>query len=317
MRHAERLWVAVAGLIAATAAQALHASPLAWLDRMNDAVRQLDYEGRLVVQSGDKLDAIYLVHRVVDGIEKERIVSLTGEPREVIRSDEAVACLIPGQGRHINVGRNPANQSISPLKGVSAAQLAQSYRMQTLTPEIVAGRRAQQIVIEPRDDFRYGYRLFVDIHTALPLRSIMFDKSRRPVSQMMFTEIRINEAITPIEHDLSAMQLARIDDDARTAYERPTEPAWRVADLPPGFQLNAFRKRAAADGDAEHLIFSDGLATLSVYIQRTDGHGLSGESRFGAAKAVGRIIGEHEVIVMGEVPLATLHWVAQHVEPVR
>lgn len=317
MRHAERLWAAVAGLIAATAVQTASASPLAWLDRMNDAVRQLDYEGRLVVQSGDNLDAIYLVHRVVDGIEKERIVSLTGEPREVIRSDEAVACLIPGQGRHINVGRNPANQSISPLKGVSAAHLAQSYRMQTLTPEIVAGRKAQQIIIEPRDDFRYGYRLFVDLRTALPLRSIMFDKARRPVSQMMFTEIRINEAITPIEHDLSAMQLARIDDDELAAYERPTKPAWRVADLPPGFQLNAFRRRAAADGDAEHLIFSDGLATLSVYVQRADGQGLSGESRFGAAKAVGRIIGDHEVIVMGEVPLATLHWVARHVEPAR
>lgn len=74
------------------------------LDRMNEAIRMLDYEGRFVVQSGDQLDAMYIVHRVDGGSEKERVVSLTGQPREVIRSDEAVACLLPGRERQINVG---------------------------------------------------------------------------------------------------------------------------------------------------------------------------------------------------------------------
>jgi sigma-E factor negative regulatory protein RseB len=316
MTHADRLIITFGGLLIAAIVQAEGSAPHQWLDRMNDAVRQLDYEGRYIVQSGDHLDALYLVHRVDDGVEKERIVSLTGEPREIIRSDEAVACLIPGRGRHINVGRRPLDRSFSPLNGVSGEQLARSYRMKLLDRELVAGRETQEILIEPRDNFRYGYRLFVDIQTGLPLRSLIFDESHRTVSQMMFVEIRVNEAITPIERDLSAMQMARADRLSTLPHERLAPPAWHVAELPPGYQLNAHRRRAAESGELEHFIFSDGLATFSLYVQPAAADGLSGESRFGAANAVGRVVDGHEVIVVGEVPLTTLRWVSQHVEPV-
>ncbi len=317
MTHADRFFAAVGSILIAAVAHAESRAPHQWLDRMNDAVRQLDYEGRFIVQSGDRLDALYLVHRVDQGIEKERIVSLTGEPREIIRSDEAVACLVPGKDRHINVGRNAVDRSFSPLSGVSGEQLARSYRMQLLGRELVAGRETQPILIEPRDNFRYGYRLYIDTQTGLPLRSLMFDEARRPVSQMMFVEIRVDDAITPIERDLSAMQLARAEGQGDVnRHERLAQPAWQVAELPPGFQLNAHRRRAAEAGELEHFIFSDGLATLSVYVQPAADDGLSGESHFGAAKAVGRVVEGHEVIVVGEVPLTTLRWISQRVEPV-
>ena len=316
MTHVDRLVSVVGGLLIAAIAQAEGAAPHQWLDRMNNAVRQLDYEGRFIVQSGDRLDALYLVHRVDQGVEKERIVSLTGEPRQIIRSDEAVACLVPGKDRHINVGRSPVDRSFSPLSGVSGEQLARSYRMTLLDRERVAGRETQPILIEPRDGFRYGYRLYIDTKTGLPLRSLMFDESHRTVTQMMFVEIRANQAITPIERDLSAMQLARAEQRHAPLPVRLAQPAWQVAELPPGFQLNAHRRRAAEAGELEHFIFSDGLATLSVYVQPAAGDGLSGESQFGAAKAVGRMVEGHEVIVVGEVPLTTLHWISQRVEPV-
>ena len=315
MTHADRLLALVGGLLIAAIAQAEDSASHQWLDRMNNAVRQLDYEGRFVVQVGDRLDALYLVHRVDQGIEKERIVSLTGEPREIIRSDEAVACLVPGKDRHINVGRSPVDRSFSPLSGVSGEQLARSYRMRLLDRVLLAGRETQQILIEPRDSFRYGYRLFIDTKTGLPLRSLMFDEGRRTVSQMMFVEIKVGQAITPIERDLSAMQLARAEQHRPPTRERLAQPAWQVAELPPGFQLNAHRRRAAEAGDLEHFIFSDGLATLSVYVQPAAGDGLSGESQFGAARAVGRMVEGHEVIVVGEVPLTTLRWISQRVEP--
>ncbi len=316
MTHADRLLAVVGGVLIAAIAQAESRAPHQWLDRMNNAVRQLDYEGRFIVQAGDRLDALYLVHRVDDGVEKERIVSLTGEPREIIRSDEAVACLVPGKDRHINVGRSPVDRSFSPLSGVSGEQLARSYHMKLLGRELVAGRETQPILIEPRDNFRYGYRLFIDTQTGLPLRSLMFDEARRTVSQMMFVEIKVNHAITPIERDLSAMQLARAEGEAHAMPRgRLAQPAWQVVELPPGFQLNAHRRRAAEAGELEHFIFSDGLATLSVYVQPAAGDGLSGESHFGAAKAVGRVVKGHEVIVVGEVPLTTLRWISQRVEP--
>lgn len=287
------------------------------LDRMNAAVRQLDYEGRFVVQAGDQMDAMYIVHRADGGAEKERVVSLTGQPREIVRSDQAVACLVPGHEPPINVGRRAHGRSFSPLQGVSPDQLEMSYRMQVLEPGRVAGRDAYQILILPNDDLRFGYRLFIDQATALPLRSVMFDSTRQAVSQMMFVELKARDSITPIERDLSAMQLAHAEKAVTPAGERLAPPAWTFHDLPPGFLLNVHRRLSLgnAAGEMDHFIFSDGLASVSVYVQpRSGDSALLGESSFGSAKAVGRVLGDHEVIVVGEVPVKTLHWFAQHVE---
>lgn len=308
--------VLASGLLLAAAARSAELEPHALLDRMNEAVRQLDYEGRFVIQAGDLLEAMYIVHRVDRGSEKERVVSLTGEPREIVRSDQAVACLVPGRNRHINVGRRAHGRSFSPLRGVSAEHLDKSYAMQLLEPSRVAGREAHQILVTPRDDLRFGYRLFVDQTTALPLRTVMFDDRQQIVSQTMFVELRVDQAITPIEHDLSAMQVAIADPLEGAPLERLAPPAWVFSDLPGGFELNVHRRRSVDNGsEREHFIFSDGLASVSVYVQPASANStLTGASRLGAAKAVGRLIGGHQVIVVGEVPVKTLNWFAEQIQ---
>ena len=186
-----------------------------------------------------------------------------------------------------------------------------------LDPERVAGRDTHQLLIQPRDDLRFGYRLFIDQLSSLPLRSVMFDDAQQIVSQTMFVDVLIGEAVTPIERDLSAMQVARADPSEKPSLERLAPTAWVFADLPPGFQLNVHRRRAMANaqGELEHFIFSDGLATVSVYVQPASGDGdWAGESRHGAAKAVGRSMGDHEVIAIGEVPPRTLHWFVEHIQ---
>ncbi|MCB1774266.1 MAG: MucB/RseB C-terminal domain-containing protein [Gammaproteobacteria bacterium] len=313
-----RIAATVTGLLLLTTAAAGDIDPRELLDRMNEAVRDLDYEGRFVVQSGSQLDAMYIVHRVDEGAEKERVVSLTGQPREIIRSGEAVACLTPGSDRHINVGRREHGRTVSPLRGVSAEQLERFYRMQLLEPERVAGREAHQLLIEPSDDLRFGYRLFIDKQSDLPLRSMMLDTDRQVVSQMMFTELRVNRGITPIERDLSAMQLARPETDVlQLHYQRLSPPAWTFSDLPAGFHLNAHRRTPlpSSDGVREHFIFTDGLATVSVYVQPADGTAtLPGASRLGSANAVGRLVADHEVIAVGEVPTKTLQLFAERLQ---
>lgn len=316
MAHVNRPTILLLGLLAAATARSGAVAPHKLLDHMNEAVRQLDYEGRLVVQSDDRLDAMYIVHRVNQGTEKERVVWLTGKPREIIRSDEAVACLLPGRARQINVGIRPNGRAFSPLRGISGSQLDAFYHIELLEPGRVAGRDSHQILIRPRDDLRYGYRLFLDQATSLPLRSVMFDELQRAVSQMMFVELRIGHAITPIEHDISAMQVAKADPLDRLTTERFAPPAWAYPELPPGFSLNVHRRRplAGSAGQREHFIFSDGLASVSVYVQPAGkGGSLSGVSRLGPANAVGRIVGEHEVVVVGEVPTKTLNWFAENI----
>ena len=316
MSHASRCAAGLGGLLLAATAFSGEITPYQLLDRMNEAVRLLDYEGRFVVQSGDRLDAMYIVHRVKEGAELERVVSLTGRPSEIVRSSEGVACLVPGRGGHINVGLRARGRSFSPLRGVSSDQLDKSYLIEMQEPARVAGREADQVLIQPRDDLRFGYRLFIDRASALPLQSVMFDMQQRIISQMMFTDLRVNQAITPIEHDLSAMQVAKADPSDGPPPERLAPPAWVFSDLPPGFQLNVHRRKfmGLTAGEREHFVFSDGLATVSVYVQPRSGDGLSGVSKLGASSAVGRPIDDHEVIVVGEVPVKTLDWFAQQIK---
>ncbi len=313
MARVSRVPTLLCGLLLATGSAATQnlPEPLDLLDRMSDAVRQLDYEGRFVVQSLERLDAMYIVHRVDQGVEKERVVSLTGEPREIIRSDEAVLCRLSGKSGQISVGVRSNRHSFSPLSGVSGDQLSASYDIRMLEPGRVAGRDSYQLLIQPRDELRYGYRLFIDRDSALPLWSIMFDDLRAEVAQLMFVELRVGRAITPIEHDLSAMQLAKADPSEPPVIERTASPAWVFAELPPGFRLDVHRRQALkqAAGERDHFIFSDGLATVSVYVQPSGEHsGLKGVSRLGSARAVGRMVGDHEVIAVGEVPVKTLRW---------
>lgn len=320
MQAAERLIGSLFALGLAAAAQASQPDPLELLDRMNNAIRSLDYEGRFVVQSGDRLDALYIVHRVKDGSEMERVVSLTGAPREIIRGDEAVACLVPGAQEPINVGRRSQGRSYSPLSSINGRELRQFYDFRLLESERVAGRDTHQIHVLPLDDFRFGYRLFVDKSSGLPLRTIMIDAEQRVRSQMMFTQLKVEQGITPIERDLTALQIARADPAEWSPLERLAPAAWTFDKAPPGFQLNVHRRRALPDktGELEHFIFSDGLATVSVYVQPAQPDGmLSGVTRRGAANAIGRSMADHEVFVVGEVPVKTLDWFARSIQASR
>jgi sigma-E factor negative regulatory protein RseB len=319
MRVAERL-APLLGVFLTAAVHAAEPDPLDLLDRMNDAIRSLDYEGRFVVQSGDRLDALYIVHRVNQGSEVERVVSLTGEPREIIRGDAAVACLVSGGSEPINMARRSQGRSYSPLTSINGRELRQFYDFKLLPPDRVAGRSAHQIEVLPKDELRFGYRLFIDQESGLPLRTKMVDASHRILSQLMFTELKVGIGVTPIERDLSALELASADPSEWSPIERLAPAAWEFTEAPPGFRLNVHRRRALEDrpGDLEHFIFSDGLATVSVYVQPAgQEEALSGVSRHGAAHAVGRPLGQHEVVVVGEVPVKTLDLFARAIKAAR
>jgi sigma-E factor negative regulatory protein RseB len=313
----------LAALALATGAAGSFAStdpdPLELLDSMNSAIRALDYEGRFVVQNGNRLDALYIVHRVTDNGEMERVVSLTGRPSEIIRGNGAVACLVSDDTAPINLSRSDQGRSYSSLAAIDGRELEQHYQLRFVGRDRVAGRDAYELHIVPRDDLRFGYRLLVDQATSLPLRSIMVDAAQTTLSQMMFTDIRVGTGVTPIERDVTALDKATADPEELAPLERLAPAAWSFANQPPGFRLNVHRRRALPDRSAEleHFIFTDGLATVSVYVQPAgDGRALSGVSRMAAANAVGRTVGGHEVIVVGEVPVKTLDWLANAIQSV-
>src|SRR5215212_2990187 len=80
----------------AASAHASDSDTLGWLKKMAAASRQLNYSGTIVYQHGGHVETSRVVHYVNSaGGEFEKLETLDGPPREVIRSNDQVICYLP------------------------------------------------------------------------------------------------------------------------------------------------------------------------------------------------------------------------------
>lgn len=298
----------------------LHAAETeALLARMQRAAQSLNYDGTFVYQHGDRVESFRIVHRGTgaDGM-RERLVSLSGVPREIIRNDREVRCYLPDEKMLLIEPRRPGAQNFPSLLPESFAALNAYYRFRSGREERVAGRPAQVIAIRPRDGYRFGYRLWTDTDTGLLLKAQLIDDEGKTIEQYLFTQIAIGKAIA--DADLRSQSpegsTARQAPEASAA---PGEARWTVARLPSGFALTArsVRRLSAQREPAEQLVYSDGLAVVSVFVEPAGPSGaptaLAGPTQMGAVHAFGKVTDGYQVTVVGEVPAATVNLISESV----
>lgn len=286
-------------------------SPSSLYDRMRAAVQQVDYEGRFVHQVGDQLDAMYVVHRVQNGRKLERLVALDGAPKQVIRGAMAVACLDSQQHKISVVG---ADSKLGETPVVGTEELSRFYHFELGDEYRVAGRQARELLIRPRDDLRFGYRIALDRQTDLPLHSIMLDEAQRVRSQTLFVDLKTGDQVTPIERDLSALKMTEMPvDEAVIPGISDTEknPEIHLRALPPGFRLIDLR---SPQPEVRHLLLTDGIASVSLYVEPLDEQALEGYSSAGSTEIYATRRHGLQVIVVGEVPRKTLELIAAALE---
>lgn len=296
-------------LLLLLASQAFGQTPEAWFDRMRTALQESDYEGRFVYQVGDQLDAMYVVHRISGVAELERLVALNGDGRQVIRGSHAVACLLPG-GNLASVVES-ASSSV-PQAHIASGDLS-FYQLRLGGQSRVAGRAARVLDVLPRDSFRFGYRLFLDEESGLPLRMQTVEQTGEIRAQVMFVDLRIGKDVTPIEHDLSALSLTERPLTINRDLAKAEQSGWQFTALPPGFHLSRFRYEQAHD--RRHFILSDGLAAVSVYIEPAEAGLTFGHSKMGAINTYGAELSGMQIIALGEVPIKTLEAVVSSLQP--
>jgi len=281
-------------------------------ERMREAVRLVDYEGRFVYQVGDDLYAMYVVNRMQQGRKLERLVSLDGAPKQVIRGAMAVACLDSKQKKISLVG---AKSKLGDAPVVGTGELTRFYRFELGDEYRVAGRPARELLIHPRDDLRFGYRIALDRKTDLPLRSVMLDQAERVRSQTLFVDLKTGRQVTPIEHDLSALQMTEMpvtgSITSGTGDAADTYPEITLGELPPGFRLIDLQ---TPETDVRHLLLTDGLASVSLYVEPLDEQPLEGYSNAGSTEIFATRRQNLQIIVVGEVPRKTLGLIASAVE---
>lgn len=296
-----------------------------WLERMNQAISSLEYEGHFVYQHGSTMEAMRIRHEITDQGPREHLLSLNGKAKEVIRDDDSILVL-ENSGDHVDVRRKAAFARVTPVPAAALETLDKNYSFLVGDQTRVAGQQGQVIALKPRDKYRYGYRLTLEQNTALPLDLAVLDSDGELVSRIMYTNL---DVVGQTEQRRSASELRPLlasvttGDFDKQEKERPSQvedaakSRWRFDILPSGYTLKSYRQKQMAAGRMlEHFVFSDGLATLSVYVEDSKGDkGLSGTTSVGPVNAMGKVVGEYQFTVVGEVPPAALEVVLSGVRP--
>lgn len=290
-----------------------------WLRNMVDAVHSLNYRGSFVYLHGTQLESMQVIHTVGESGEQERLVSMNGVAREVIRDNASVTCIAPDV-KSVSIGNRMGGGGFRAVYSMDTNALSAYYRFHILGDSRVANRQVKVVAIQPMDEFRYGYRLYLDKENRLPLKTDMLDAAGESISQVMFTSLEVDPVIDEMSDSTTAGMENYTWEQQRPI--RPTanqsERGWLFADLPEGFQVTLHTRRPSrlADDYIEHFLLSDGLASLSVYVERADGDDLQGATRIGAINAYGFQVDERQVTAVGEVPAATVQRVATSIRTI-
>lgn len=317
-------WLGLAAFGLSLSADA--ADPAAdWFARISDAARTTNYQGVIVYQTRERMETLKVVHRYEDGQEVERVQALTGDPREILKKGNQVICLLP-KDRKVTL-QLPTPKGLFPgMTPERIAQLAQYYDFKELGETRIAGRTCRGMAILPRDEYRYGYEIWADRDTAVPVKVNLRGARGAVIEQLMFTQIDFPKRIADaaLRTELDPEKYRKVTRELReppvpTASGRDVAADTRFARLPPGYQIAAREVRPSADGHGmvEHLVLSDGLSAISVFSARRKlpAQGLQGISQIGAVSAYGRRIGSMHVTVVGEVPSAAVQLVGEGARP--
>ncbi len=300
--------------VAAAFADPMAGNEADWLKTMAFAAHQANYSGVFVYQSGSRVEVSRVTHVFDRNGEHERLEGLGGARRELIRDNDHVWLYADGQ-KKVRVERRQIKRAFPALLPEQVTILKENYSVRQAEEEEIAGYHAHSIVFLPKDNLRYARKMWADSASGLLLKAAVLDDRGQLIEQYAFMQLNIGgnvdrkwilppgSSATAIAQELHLSPLPSVE-----LLEEPC--GWQVDALPPGFK-KIVEMRRPFRGNKEpviHMVFSDGLAGLSVFIEKANDSpsarsGLSGQ---GAAHVYTRIAGEHLVTVVGEVPPRTV-----------
>ena len=299
-------------VVAAGAACAQSPESLAWLRKIQDATRNLSYTGTFVYQQGDRNETSCITRRAPADI--ERLEVLDGQPRERVRTRDTVRCYLP-ESKVVKVERRTADRSFPALLPEQVSALAQHYDIALGEARRIGGFECQAVMLTPKDNLRYGYRLYADRATGMLVRAVTVDAAGNQIEQFTFTQLRLGHVTPDMVRSRHASAHFRIED----AEAAPTRLAgWGLTAELPGFhKVVELTRRLGESRPVGQVVYSDGLAAVSLFIEPLQGRGepaRPGLASMGAIHVYTRQVANHMVTVVGEAPAASVQRIGNAVE---
>lgn len=287
-----------------------------WINKMTDSSHRGNYQGTFVFWRDQKLEAMRVAHGSKNGHIWVSLKSLNGEPRELIHVNGEVTSILPGK-RLVSINEMTSGLPFHPDLPKDIEQLNKHYQLSLSGEGRIAEHDTQIVLVEPKDNYRYGFKYWLDKETGMMLRCDVINKKHIVLEHMMFTEFKYLNS--PPE---DSFKRTKIPQGYSIIKQNETQQLkagnnWFAGQLPKGFMLtkNILKPMHKKQASVQQLVFSDGLASVSVFIDRnvTRPHNLDGHTTMGSVNAYGRMLDQHQITAIGEVPEDTVKMIAESI----
>lgn len=288
-----------------------------WIDKMSNSSHKGNYQGTFVFWRDQRLETMRISHGSKNGKNWVSLESLNGEPRQLIHKDGEVVSIFPNK-HLVSINEMTSNLPFHPNLPKDIKQLNKHYELSMFGQDRIANRDAQVILVKPKDGYRYGFKYWLDQDTGLMLRCDVINENKKALEHMMFTDFEYLQS--PPD---GAFMKTQVPNNYKILKQDETQPlkadnSWFAKQLPKGFVLtkNILKPMRKKQQSVQQLIFSDGLASVSVFIDQNvnAAHRLSGPTKMGSVNAFGLMLNNHQVTVIGEVPSDTVRLIAESMQ---
>ncbi len=294
--------------------------PQVLIDEMSKASRELNYDGVFVYRLGKQIDTMRIIHKSGGEGVYERLISLTGYAREVIRDKDQVRCFFP-DNKAVVVEKSRSGELISTYLPNPIQSISEFYVFEIAGEDRIAGLDAWIVNIRPIDKYRYGYQLWIDKESRLLLKSELKNQLGVTLEQIIFTQLSILEDIDDalLQPAVSGKDYTWYNNVINVSLEvNNSDKQWKVTWMPAGFSMSDHAKEPMMRSQipVEHLIYSDGLAMVSIFVEKINQqpNADTGPSNFGGVNAYATHTDGYQITAVGEVPKTTVKLMADSVQ---
>jgi sigma-E factor negative regulatory protein RseB len=299
-------------LLSALGTAQAQSDALGWLRKIQDATRNLSYSGTFVYQHGARSETSRITR--LASADTERLEVLDGMPRELVRTRDTVRCYLP-ESHVVKVERRTADRNFPALLPGEVNTLLGNYDISLGEVRRIGGFECQGVLLAPKDNLRYGYRLWADTASGMLVRATTVDAAGNQIEQFTFTQLAIGRVTPDMVKPRHAANNWRVEDTSAA----PAHLAgWSLnADLPGFHKVVELTRRMGESKPVGQLVFSDGLAAVSIFIEPLAPQReplRPGLASLGAIHIYTREVANHMVTVVGEAPAASVQRIANAVQ---
>ncbi len=294
--------------------------PQVLIDEMSIASRDLNYDGVFVYRLGNKqIDTMRIIHKSGEEGINEKLISLTGNAREVIRNKDEVKCFFP-EDKRVVVDKSRLGKLVSTYLPTPINSISEFYTFELAGEDRVAGLDAWIVNIRPIDKFRYGYQLWIDKNSRLLLKSDLKNQLGVTLEQIMFAQLEVFDDIDDalLQPSMSAQGFTWQNNVKNVIKHNDDEKQWQVTSMPIGFSMSEQEKETMITSQMPviHFVYTDGLAMVSIYVEKLNQQvdTKAGSSSFGGVNTFSINSEGYQITAVGEVPKATVQLMANSVK---